>query len=436
MRYISAFLLLLLAVMASSCGKKKPPTDGYMPTKLLEIISGNNQTDAAGTFLADSFLVRITTGAGVPIEGERVQFTQITPEDNSDQVMWPDIYTNANGYGRTFYRLDTLVGIDSIEVFASGTDDSIQYFVVNSVPGDAVGITMVSGNSQNTAAGEMLPEPIVVRASDRYGNGVAGHNVSFKAFDRCLVITDSSSLLIFETDSAFTYTDSNGLAYADWILTVNPLPGFGYPNSSTLRAFNPLGDSLVFNAWTTDPGTLEYYYGIRDIFEENCAACHPGMSTDYRLDFYHEAANGGNIIPGDSSAPLVDSANEFHFANTINIIEEDKVLRWMTTDNAAPGSSGLNNYNDQMKEIFNSSCVVCHGPPIFEATYDLRTFQSLRGNGIDPIPNAIPGDSASLIVLKMAERHNWNSIDLDSVAAAVVADSIIRWVVYDRLRQY
>ena len=108
----------------------------------------------------------------------------------------------------------------------------------------------------------------------------------------------------------------------------------------------------------------------------------------------------------------------------------------MVTDSAAPGSSGLNDYYDNMKPIFDASCISCHSGALPPGDYLLTGHKEIRGTGSDAVSNAVAGDTASLLVVMMKQRHSWVHIDPDSLVAAALADSIIRWVVIDSLRDY
>lgn len=431
-------VILLAGLLGVSCGKKGVPDDGEVPYSYIEVVSGNPQVGTAGSFLEDSLLVRVMNSVGFPIVGDTVTFTQISPRDGG-QITYVQRLTNASGFARTFYRVDTLVGVDTIMASASSVDDTgaalFEIRVLPEVPDSVVKVSPL-GAIISSVAGEPIAQPFVVRVIDRYGNPVPGDTVYFKADNRCVVVTDYSDVFPYELDSAFTVTDTIGLAMATWVLTINPDPVLGYPNRlPSLRVYNGTRDTVTFYAAAGNPGMLEYYYDIRPIFADNCYACHPGLS-DYRLNFYYELENHANLIPGDTNSVLLDYANAFRHFGNINIVEEDKVIRWVVTDSAAPGSSGLNNYTVHMQGIFNAACISCHGETVQEGNYKLTTHAEIRGGGSDAVANAIPGDSLSFLVVQMKQRHQWDKLDPDSVAAAVLADSLIRWVVDDSLRQY
>ena len=127
-------------------------------------------------------------------------------------------------------------------------DDSIVYFIMHVTPEAAKKLVKVSPlTTVGTVAGQPIAVPYIVQVTDKYNNPVEGHRVRFTARDRCLVLTDSSQVTGFESDTAYTRTDASGQASATWIFTVN-WPGYTF--STDLRAHDSLGDSYSFLAIT------------------------------------------------------------------------------------------------------------------------------------------------------------------------------------------
>lgn len=440
---VPAILVALLAVFPLACGKKGVPYDAKPSTTThIEIVSGNNQTASAGAFLPDSLMVRVVTSTGQPVPDITIIYSQITPEAGGHfpTPTWSTRTTNSQGIAFSKFYLDTLVGVDTIKAVASGLNDSIAYFGMTVMPDAAKNLAKVSPlTTQSTVAGQPMPAPFIVRVTDKYGNAVPGHPVRFTARDRCVVTTDSSQATGFETDTAYTRTGLTGEAMATWIFTVNPIPFLGYPFSSDLRAHDSLGDSLMFFGYSTSPGVLKYYYDTRPILADHCFICHAGTvrSAGYALDYYYEISGGGNMTPGDTTSPLLSYITPDHQGTHINAVEEDKIIHWVVTDSAAPGVSGLNNYHDNMKAIFDAHCVACHSGPTPIGNYDMETFDGIRGGGTDATPNAIPGDTACFLARVMKPNNPLESMRVFlGVDSTALADSVIQWIVVDSLRDY
>lgn len=444
MRYFSAVVLAVALIsMGISCGEKGVPPGEDVVSSALTIVAGDGQVDIAGSLLTDSLTVRVVNSLGVPVVGDTVTFSQISKEDGG-QIIFVTRFTDDQGYAFTRYRLDTLVGVDTIEAVSVAVGDSAVFFEFTVIAGTAASLIRSSDSLLTTIAGEPLPDPVVIQVTDRYGNPAGNEKVHFVTSNRCVLGTDSTAMHPFETDSAYTLCDSDGLASAVWTLSVSPNPFGLYPHTHILDVFinigDTLGDTVRFTASATYPGVLEYYYDIRPIFDDNCFQCHgQAADTSYRVDYYYQLVRDGNMTPGDTNSPILARTNPYnpdHFWSNANAVEEDKVIHWVVTDNGEPGSSGLNNYNSHIKNIIDASCISCHGDIVQENNYKMTTHAEIRGNGLDATPNAIPGADSSLVVQKMLARHNWQFLDPDSVSAAILADSIVTWIMDDLIREY
>lgn len=445
---LTAVVAILIAVTIISCGKKGVPPSDVKPKIFLQIVSGENQTLPPNTFSLDSLKVRVVSGQGLPVVGDTVTFTQLTPKDSGRFFFTiprlPDtLITNQKGYAYNLYRSDAIVGVDTLMVTTSSLGDTgAVYFVVTVRPGQPVAIEAVSPLSRQSApGGQRIPVPYVVQVKDKYGNGVPDSRVVYKANERCVVKTDSMLNKPYLVDTAYTFTDTMGVARADWVLTVNPDPYLNdYPNTVLeLYAYlvynNASVDSVLFQAYGTNPGQLEYYYDIRPMLMNVCQSCHDTVSS-YRLSFYYTLMENGNLSPGDTTCLFAHDLNPAAHVSDINMVEQDKAVRWVGVDNAAPGSSGLNSYNIQMKPLLDGSCVMCHNDTTLDGNYDMSSHLGIRGTGSDLTPNAIPGDSSCVLVTYMMAGHYADSLSLNPTIAADLADSIIDWIVTDSLREY
>lgn len=441
--------IILAIIFAVSCGKKGvPPDDNTQPKIFIEAISSAELTLPPKT-LSSVIQVRVVNSQGLPIVGDTVSFAQISPV--SGGFFWfaagtnDSLITNQQGYAYNKYQSDSTVGTDTIAVTTSSLGDSgAAYFVVTVMPGKPADIVRVSPlNPVSSVAGRKVSVPFIVQVNDRYGNSVPGSRVIYRTNERCVVSTDSMLNRPYLVDTAYTFTGADGQARADWTLTVSPDPYLGtYPNTAVeLHGYAVRNDSLVdsvtFRAFATNPGQFTYYSDIRPILINNCqeSACHGGVSS-YRVDFYYTLLENNNLVPGDTTCTFVANLDPFNHISNLNTVEEDKGIRWVVIDSALPGSSGLNNYTDQMKPIFDNGCIACHSGAAPPGNYDLTTHLGIRGDGSDTTPNAIPGDDACKLATYMQARHNADSLSLNPTTAAALADSIIRWIVVDSLREY
>ncbi len=440
---------ILLTIVAVSCGKKGVPPDANTQPKIyVEAVSSTELTLPPKTY-SSIIQIRVVNSQGLPVIGDTVTFAQISPISGSRFWFSPgtsdSLITNDQGYAYNRYQSDSTVGVDTISVTTSSLGDSgAVYFVVTVVPAEPADIVKISPlNPVSSTAGREISVPFIVRVNDRYGNPVPNSRVVYRTNERCVVSTDSMVDRPYLVDTAFTITDTAGMAQADWILTISPDPYLGtYPNTASIlngyAVYNDSRvDSVAFRAFATNPGQLEYYNDIRPILIANCqgSSCHGGASN-YLVDFYYTLVDDSIFKPGDTTCSFVTHLDPYSHISSINTVEEDKAIRWAVVDSAAPGSSGLNNYTDQMKSIFDNGCIMCHDAVTPPASYNLTTFFGILGDGSDAIPNAIPGDNACKLATYMQARHNADSLSLDPTTAAALADSIVRWIVVDSLREY
>lgn len=342
MKQLCVFISLALVLTAVSCSKKAVPTksDPNYNTAL-ELVSTNDQNLVAGSYHIDLLQVTVTNDVDDPVEGVEVRLQQITPNDRTNPFSRIDT-TDANGNISMAYRVDTLIGADTIQIIATGATDSLVNFALTVIPDvpDTMFLDSPTGSIIGVA-GEALSDTIQIKVTDQYSNPIPDYRLLFRSPNRCLVVTDSSALLPYDTDSVYTRTDAAGIARGVWYLSVNPLPIIGYPNQFALRIVNSADDTLTIQATATDPGVIDYVNDVRPIFEDNCFLCHPGALSPYSMNTYDSTVTNPIVIPGDTlnSTILTDGyATSSHQANNINVIEEDKVKLWIGVHNAVEGT--------------------------------------------------------------------------------------------------
>jgi hypothetical protein len=122
--------VIITGVVAVSCGKKGVPPDGNIKPKIfLEVVSGQDQLLPPYTLSLDSLRVRVVNGQGLPVVGDTVTFTQLTPGDSGGFFFsiprLPDtLITNQQGYAYNLYRSDGMVGVDTLMVTTSSLGET------------------------------------------------------------------------------------------------------------------------------------------------------------------------------------------------------------------------------------------------------------------------------------------------------------------------
>ncbi|HNC49637.1 MAG TPA: hypothetical protein PLH27_11650 [bacterium] len=84
-------------------------------------------------------------------------------------------------------------------------------------------------------------------------------------------------------------------------------------------------------------------------------------------------------------------------------------------------------YVTDIKAVLDEGCASCHSGGSPSGSYILSTYAGVLGNGSDATPNAIPGDSTSLIILKLKSGHQ--------TPDASTISMIFQWVYQDSCKE-
>lgn len=76
-----------------------------------------------------------------------------------------------------------------------------------------------------------------------------------------------------------------------------------------------------------------------------------------------------------------------------------------TGTRSATFQAGLG-YTGALKPLFDARCNSCHGPARADGSYRTDTLAGLSGNGVDSMPNLVPGDPTCLLVKKCKPQNS------------------------------
>ncbi len=170
---------MLLALAACGGDDLLLPSSGE-PSRIV-VLSGNGQTGTVGQPLADSLVVAVTDPANRPVPGVEVVFiapagAELTPNDT--------LLTGPDGRATVRYTMATVSGEQTIEARAKPVAPSASLtttFSQTAEPGSATELVMASGDGQMGELQAALEDSLAVKAVDRFGNGVAGIEVTWEA---------------------------------------------------------------------------------------------------------------------------------------------------------------------------------------------------------------------------------------------------------------
>jgi hypothetical protein len=175
-RFAAASALLVLA----ACGGDDLllPRDGE-PARITAF-DGNNQIATVAQPLSGALVAEVTDPAGRPVAGVEVTFVPPAGAalDPGDRVT-----TDPDGHAAVHYTLSTTAGDQMVEAHAPivpETNASTMFRVI-AQPEGPESLTVAGGNGQTAQVSTVLPESLAVKAVDRFGNGVAGLEVTWQA---------------------------------------------------------------------------------------------------------------------------------------------------------------------------------------------------------------------------------------------------------------
>ena len=201
-------------------------------------VSGNGQTSAIGTILAQPLVVAAINSLGQAMPNVPITFTLAKSDGQlsafPQQGRQVTIQTDANGIASASLQLGTRVGSGNNQVLVSSPGFVGQVmFCATATVATASQIHEISGALQKGAIGEALPEPLEVAVLDASGNPVANVPVVF-------AVTQGGGTL--EGSNTVTKTtNSDGRAAAVLVLAQEE----GINNNVVTAGFDGLSGSLA-----------------------------------------------------------------------------------------------------------------------------------------------------------------------------------------------
>jgi hypothetical protein len=231
---VLALLVVQLGLAACGGDNLLLPSDGE-PSRI-SIARGDDQNGTVGGPLGDSLVVLVTDPKSRPVAGVEVVFlppagAAVAPNDT--------VLTGPNGEAAVHYTLSTTAGEQIVKartpaIVPPGTSSAM--FRVSAQPESAQELVAAGGEEQSGQVTTVLAESLAVRAVDRFGNGVAGIEVTWQASGGGEV--SPSSVL----------TGADGRAATQRTLGDNP-----GPHTTTARAEGLDGSPVSFAATAIAP---------------------------------------------------------------------------------------------------------------------------------------------------------------------------------------
>jgi len=175
-------------------------------TPNLSISSGNSQSQAITTVLANPLKVLVTDPGTNPVAGVKINWTVVTASGGT--LSAASSFTDASGFAQTIFTLGSTAGAKTVKATINGLTAN-QNFIETAT---AVSITGNAGAGQSKTVNQTLDNPLQVTVTDGLSNPVEGVKITWS------VIAGGGNL-----STASSLTDASGVAETN--LTVGKLVG-------------------------------------------------------------------------------------------------------------------------------------------------------------------------------------------------------------------
>lgn len=184
MNRLSAFLGGIGVVVGSvvACGG----SDLVLPTETgpgdITLFSGDNQRGSVGAQLSEPLVVKVLDRRGNPLPNQQVAFG-LAAEVPGAAITPATAETGADGTAEARWVLGSVSGSQTAVARVVGLNDlEVRFNAIVDAAG-ASHIEAVGGSDQSAPVGTALPDPLVVRVIDGFGNPVGGVTVGWDAQD-------------------------------------------------------------------------------------------------------------------------------------------------------------------------------------------------------------------------------------------------------------
>ncbi|UCG16460.1 MAG: PD40 domain-containing protein [Phycisphaerales bacterium] len=225
---------MLMAALGCGGGDSTGPSTERV---LFARVSGDGQADTIGATLAEPLIVSVARASGDVIVDVEVRF-EITAGEGS--LSAATSRTDASGRASTTVTLGSVAGRVEVRATCATVTSSSVAFSATARPGELVSLQRVSGDGQLRFPGSTLVNPLVVRASDRAGNGVSAISVTWNSLAGGGSISPLSP-------------STNVLGEVSAVWTLGPQPG---ANTAEVTAASL--DPLTFNARAAVAGPIAF----------------------------------------------------------------------------------------------------------------------------------------------------------------------------------
>jgi hypothetical protein len=166
-------------LLTASCSGDSLTLPGDRQPAALDVVDGNNQSARVGAPLPEPVVVRLTDGSGRPVVGAAVDF-RIT-SSTGGSLSPAASTTDESGEATSEWSLGEVAGMHTAEARVETPGVTPAELTAFAAAGVATRLRLIAGDNQIAPAGTILPESLIVRATDAAGNPVEGVGVAWSA---------------------------------------------------------------------------------------------------------------------------------------------------------------------------------------------------------------------------------------------------------------
>lgn len=204
------------------------------------IVSGNGQPSTVGADLPSPIVVKVSDAHDNGVPGIVVQAQTF----GNGTLTLTSSTTDAQGRVSGTWRLGTAAGAQQAQVSAALPNGNAWVTLnATAAAGPADAMVTLGGDAQQGDVSRPLPQPLVVRVSDAYGNPAANVDVAF-------AVTQGGGTL----SAATARTGANGNAQVTW--TLGAAAGQQRATATLARAAGPVVRQFTATALAASPATL------------------------------------------------------------------------------------------------------------------------------------------------------------------------------------
>ena len=180
LRFVGHILTQAAAVGALACGGGDLVLPGDGGAAAISAVRGDSQSGTVGLPLADSIVVLASDAQGRPVAGVSVEFA-IPTGGSGGEVSPQTVRTGGDGRASAQWVLGSVAGSQVADAGVVGSDQVAVRFSADARAAAAHAIAPVSGDGQSATVGTALPDSLVVRVTDEFGNPVSDAPVEWGA---------------------------------------------------------------------------------------------------------------------------------------------------------------------------------------------------------------------------------------------------------------